>query len=431
MFNSNLKCISLQWGTLFIRSLVITMFFSWVSLSCAPVLLAEKGLGPKHVLLSWTSSPQTTQTITWQTEFAGKDQVRFAEKNGITVLAVGGTGVVARTETLTTNKGIRFIHTVTLEGLKPGKQYIYQIGDGVHWTEPKQFDTASDQAKPFQFLIFGDSQSNNYEIWRSTLQSALQRHPHSAFMTNVGDLVDVGQDCAQWEAWLEAIDNGFLPLMPVTGNHETYSPERRFSKPSLFTALFSLPQNGPDGLKEQVYSFDYGDVHFVVLDSQEGEQRQSIPDLLTRQKAWLDQDLSNTVQRWKVVFIHRPPYDNRAFRDNATIRNAFVPIFDKYHVDLVFTGHDHVYARTYPLNGGKVSSGGTVYVASGRSGTKTNSLVAANPFNEFFYNPIDEPNYLHVEVTSDSIAVSAYKQSGSLIDSWSVRKAASMLQKAK
>jgi 3',5'-cyclic AMP phosphodiesterase CpdA len=176
-------------------------------------------------------------------------------------------------------------------------------------------------------------------------------------------------------------------------------------------------------MKEQAYSFDYGDVHFVMLDTQAGEQKQFLPDLLARQKVWLEKDLAQTKKRWTIVFMHRPPYDNKTFHDNTAIRKAFTPIFDAHQVDLVFTGHDHVYARTYPLRNGAVSpGGGTVYAATGRSGSKFYSTVAANPLNAFFYNPQDEPNYLTVMVKTNSISVQAFKQSGTLIDAWAVRK---------
>ena len=240
----------------------------------------------------------------------------------------------------------------------------------------------------------------------------------------MGDLVDVGQDYEQWKAWFAAAKGVIdaIPVMPVTGNHEMYTPDKDFSRPVLFTAQFSLPLNGPKGLKEQVYSFDYGDVHFVVLDSQASEQHHFTPNILAMQKLWLEKDLAGTDKRWKIVLLHRPPYDNKTFRDNAAIRKAFVPIFDKYQVDVVFTGHDHVYARTYPLRAGEKSLHGTVYVATGRSGSKTYRLTSENQLNEFFYNPQEEPNYLTVDVKLDRITVKAFKQSGALIDGWIIYK---------
>ncbi|MDF2500173.1 MAG: metallophosphoesterase [Anaerosporomusa subterranea] len=398
-----------------------------ISVGFSPALLAESienASTPKHITLTWTGDTQTTQTITWQTDEPVTGQVRFAKKGETEMLPHGATRISSHMQPVTTNQGIRYIHSTTLTGLKPGGHYIYQVSGGSAWSEQKTFTTARIDSKEFTFLVFGDSQSINYDTWRSTLQNAHQAQPGAAFITNVGDLVDVGQDYAQWHSWFTAgkgiIDS--IPVMPIPGNHESYTVERKFSMPTLFTAQFSLPLNGPEGMQEQAYSFNYGDVHFVMLDSQAGEQKQFLPDLLARQKVWLEKDLAQTTKRFTIVFIHRPLYDNKTFRDNIAIRETLTPLFDAHQVDVVFTGHDHVYARTYPVHNSEVSPDGTIYVATGRSGSKSYSTVTANPLNEFFYNPQDEPNYLIVAVTADSISVKAFKQSGTLIDAWEVNK---------
>jgi acid phosphatase type 7 len=214
--------------------------------------------------------------------------------------------------------------------------------------------------------------------------------------------------------------------MPLTGNHETYTPvwgER--SMPRLFVAQFKLPDNGPEGLKGQVYSFDYGNAHFVMLDSQEREEARFAPDMLEKQKAWLTKDLAATDKAWKIVFFHKPPYRSKSARGDDNIRAALVPIFDQYHVDVVFNGHEHVYARTYPLCGDAVVDSpdkGTIYVTTGRSGTDVHKNLLAGDWHEFFYNPADEPNYLTVEIRGDRLTARAFRQNGSLIDSWAIDK---------
>ena len=384
--------------------------------------------GVDHVTLTWESDPKTTQTITWrteETELAG--QVRYAQREFIKSFPHNARIIDAKVETLVTNRGSMNIHSVTLMGLKPGTCYVYQINEGSGWGETRIFSTPPEKNDGFKFLVFGDSQSINYEVWRTTLQQAYQTNQDAKFFINVGDLVDVGQDYAQWDAWFNAsqgvIDR--IPAMPLTGNHENYTPERRFSQPVLFTAQLKVPVNGPESLRRQVYSFDYGDVHFVMLDSQIGEQVQLIPQILEMQKNWLEQDLAATDKKWKIVFLHRPPYHNKVGGANSRIKGAFVPILDKYHVDVVFSGHEHDYARTYPIYNDQVvdSPGkGTIYVTTGRSGTKTYNDTAASEWDAFFYNPLDEPNYLVVEMKNQILHVKAYKQSGALIDAWSIDK---------
>ena len=97
-------------------------------------------------------------------------------------------------------------------------------------------------ANGFKFLVFGDSQSSQYSVWQTTLHKAYQANKEAAFFINVGDLVDVGQDYAQWKAWFDAAQGVIdtIPAMPVAGNHEAYTPERRFSMPILFTAQLNV-----------------------------------------------------------------------------------------------------------------------------------------------------------------------------------------------
>jgi len=384
--------------------------------------------GPDHITLTWSDNPQTTQTITWRSP-AGivNGQVEYAEfvpsPNAVPQVIT----VSAENSLLSTNLSDVNLHFVTLHNLKSATRYRYRVGEGSTWSNEHTFFTAPAAATKFKFLVFGDSQSINYNTWHTTLQQAYQANRDAAFFTNVGDLVDVGQDETHWNGWFDAargvIDT--IPAMPVTGNHEMYTLEGHFSLPSLFTEQLKLPANGPEQLRGQAYSFNYGDVHFVVLDSQAGEEARFIPELLQIQRDWLEKDLAATDRKWKIVFMHRPPYNNKDDGSNPSVRRAFVPIFDKYHADLVFTGHDHAYARTYPLYGDAPmdsAAKGTIYVATGRSGTKTYSNTAGKEWNAFFYNPLDEPNYLTVEVADNSLTVKAFKSSGVLIDTWSIAK---------
>ena len=89
--------------------------------------------------------------------------------------------------------------------------------------------------------------------------------------------------------------------MPVTGNHETYG-FASIHHPIFWNAQFNLPQNGPDGFKNQVYSYDLGPVHFVVLDSQDEEQ-QMYGDILAPQTSWLAKDLAASKATWKFAFF--------------------------------------------------------------------------------------------------------------------------------
>ena len=217
-----------------------------------------------------------------------------------------------------------------------------------------------------------------------------------------------------------------VPDMTIQGNHETYVPGLNGGvKPFYWSAQFPLPQNGPDGLENQVYSWDYGSVHFVALDSQEEEEGPTYGDILKAQAAWLDQDLSRTSKPWKIVLFHKTPYYLKATRANEAVKAAFVPVLDAHHVDVVLNGHDHGVARTYALRGDQFvsrPSQGTFYVVTGRSGNKSYPDLSQKVWDAYFYDPQDQPNYMVIEVTARTLVMKTVKQDGTVLDTFSIDK---------
>jgi len=387
---------------------------------------------PDHVLLSWTGNPATTQTISWRTDTTVTSGL-VEYSMGITLTA--GHRVTATKADFTTDLGTAHLFTATLTGLTPNTAYVYHVGDGTQWSDTHTFHTANPQAGSFQFLVFGDSQSGipdqvNYEPWRTTVQHAFAKHPHARFLINMGDLVEVGQSGAHWNAWFEAahgvIDT--IPEMAVQGNHETYRPNIAAhsldaGKPVNFSAQFPLPQNGPAELQGQVYSYDYGNVHFAVLDSQEEEEQPVSGDILAVQQRWLDADLAVSQARWKLVLFHKTPYYTKASRANEAIKAAFCPIIEKYHANLVFNGHDHSISRTYAIAHDTLMarpSQGTIYLTTGRSGNKAYPDLTKKYWNTFCYNPQDQPVYLLVTVEGTTLTVTTYKQDETLVDTFTI-----------
>lgn len=387
-----------------------------------PAQAAERDI--TAVTLTWTGDAKTTQTITWQTDTDSDcNYVQYSEADTPDAEISSVNLAKAEPSLFATNEGTVTLHTITLRNLKPDTRYVYRIGNGKNWVSDGMFRTESLKSE-FTFLLFGDSQSSNYDVWKTTFSNAYQNNRTAKFFVNVGDLVDNGQKNQEWRNWFQAVApySGQIPVVPVVGNHETYTPEGNFSLPVYFTKQFMLPQNGPDGLKGQVYSFDYGDVHFVILDSQFGEERQFLPDSLALQKEWLTRDLAATDKLWKIVFMHRPAYHNRMKESQLDATAQFVPIFDQYGVDAVFSGHDHVNARTPKLKAGQPHSSGTIYSTVGRSGTKTYDTVGLKGWNEQFFNPIDQPTYSVVQVAGNVFYVQVFKQDGTFVDEWSLTK---------
>jgi len=376
---------------------------------------------PDHITLTWTGDPATTMTITWRTDdtvTSGVVQYQKGSKLSATADQTDAVGV-----DFDTDLGACRIFTARLVGLSPNTKYAYRVGDGEHWSEVHTFTTAAPKPAAFRFLVFGDSQSSAsgdlpYGQWRTTVQNAYKANPSAKFMVCTGDLVSTGQSCEHWNAWFSAttglIDT--IPMMPVLGNHE-YSGR---GAPSCWTTQFPLPQNGPEGLKNRVYSYDYGRVHFTVLDSKKVKGKN-----LASVQEWLDSDLADSNAIWKVVFFHEAPYEVRDGRSNDELRAALCPILERHRVDAVFSGHDHGIARTYPIKDGRnmrKPSQGTIYFTTGRSGDKTYENLSKRAWHSFFHNPLDQPNYFVVEVNDMKLTVRTVNQDGTPVDNFVIDK---------
>lgn len=375
---------------------------------------------PSCIMLSWTDDPAQTQTITWQTgQYINSSQIEYVQRE-----ASGSPALVSgASEPVDTDQGIVAVHSLKLTNLKPATLYQYRVGNGCFWSPYYTFTTAPAEAAPFSFLLFGDSQGYSFGVWQDTLQKAYKENRRAAFMINIGDLVDMGLSCRQWREWFEA-GHGVIEkiaVMAVMGNHEVYNSKWEISQPVLYTGFFHFPDNGPPQLKGKVYSFDYGSAHFTFLDTQIQEEAQWIPKMLSLQEEWLKKDLAATKKQWKLVFMHRPPYHNGLSDSDGDVRDAFAPIFEQYHADVVFAGHDHVYARSYPISKGKWSNEkgtGPVYITTGRSGDRTFAQTESKSWDAVYYNPLDQPNYLTVAVSAQSFTMNVYKLNGEIIDSW-------------
>lgn len=395
---------------------------------------------PDHITLTWSKDPMTTQTITWRTNTTvtvGEVRYKKQSDSKYTLSTQVKPSLFKSSTSDTTSNGQMNIFTITLNKLKPGTKYVYIVGDGKNWSGANTFTTEAAKTKNFKFLVFGDSQSGNsadpnYAPWHDTINNAYKRNLDAKFFINMGDLVEIGQYYTHWNSWFNAakgvIDN--IPDMVVQGNHETYLEDKNWgsSKPAYYTNQFNVFQNGPDNLKGQTYSYDYGNTHFVVLDSQEYEEMTAAkgPDILKPQQEWLDKDLAaHKNAKWTLVFFHKTPYYNKSTRANVDISNAFTPIFDKYHVDVVFNGHDHGLSRTYPIFNGemvKSTSQGTVYYVTGRSGNKYYNDLTSKIWDAKFYDPQDQPCYESVQINNGNLNITSFKQDGTIIDKYVIDK---------
>jgi len=202
---------------------------------------------------------------------------------------------------------------------------------------------------------------------------AYAKMPDANLILYAGDIVNRGNSDREWGELFYggSFIHSTIPGMPSSGNHEYAQTDDTLS--AFWRPQFTLPENGPEGLKETSYYTDVQGMRFISINSYRVEE--SDQDM-SRQKLWVDSLLANNPNKWTAVVFHHPFYSIRPTRDNIRMREAFKALFDKYKVDIVLQGHDHAYARGMQKipreQPGKDDQPGTVYVLS-VSGSKMSS----------------------------------------------------------
>ena len=296
---------------------------------------------PDRIILTWTGDPAVTQAVTWRTSTdVAKGWAEIAPAEAGPAFAKNAKRIEAASQALLSDLSTAHYHTVQFKDLTPSTKYAYRVGDGVNWSEWFHFATASDKAEPFSFIYFGDAQNDLRSMWSRVIREAYGDAPKARFMIHAGDLINKAEADAEWGAWFGAGGwlNAMVPSVPVPGNHEQAKDEdgeRRLSH--HWRPQFALPKHGPIGLEETCYTLIYQGVRIIGLNSN---------SQIEQQTAWLDQVLADNKARWVVCTFHHPIFSTGKDRDNAALRAAWKPIFDKHRVDLVLQGHDHTYGRT-------------------------------------------------------------------------------------
>jgi len=385
---------------------------------------------PDNIRLTWSESPKTTQAIGWRTDTTvtvGK--VQYArEGQSFTTLTV------APPEKWVTNVGAIHQFSVTLRSLQPGTRYRYRVGDGTRWSATYAFETEKAGPGKFEFILFGDAHEKKpvYTVWQKTVSRAYRQNPGVRFIMSVGDLIYSGKDYSQWQAWFAGCQDVItrIPVMPAIGDHEPrgVTSDDEWQRPEYFVKLFRVPQNGPANFKGEVYSFDYGFAHIVVLNSSFHYEFKDPADrqaMIQAETAWLDADLAASTQPWKIVVYHDATYNLNPDRAGVLTKVHFGPVIDKHHVDAVFNAHEHAMARSYFIKNEEFTpsaADGTVYFITGRSGDNAKDSLGRKIWHPFFYDPQAQTCYLVAAVDREELTVTAKLEDGTVVDVFKINK---------
>lgn len=316
-------------------------------------------LGQNSVIIRWRTNVPTSSEVRYISEEESKMESPIMN--------------IEESKVLTTD------HSIQLTDLKPNTKYYYEIAsfesktlasgkDFYFVTAPSPTDN-----RPINIWAMGDFGDNSTEKYVKNQTAVKEQYlknksNHTDLWLWLGDnAYCCGTDIEYQRQIFDFYGSNILgntPFFPVPGNHEYYeTATAQVDKKITYFNIINVPTEGEmgglaSGTKEY-YSYNYGNIHFVALDSyglDEGKYR--LYDPQSRQYKWLINDLEANKGKslWTIITFHHPPYTKRSHDSNAepelvAVREKLVPIFDKYKVDLVLSGHSHSYERSYLMKG--------------------------------------------------------------------------------
>ena len=255
-------------------------------------------------------------------------------------------------------------HEIRLTGLRAATRYYYTVGTlslvlagGDADTYFETAPTPGSAAKTRVWVIgdAGTGNTNATNVYTAYLNDTADNYTHLWLMLGdnaYSDGTDSEYQRAVFDLYPQLLKQ--TPVWPTLGNHDGHSADSA-SETGPYYDIFSLPRAGEVGGlasgTEAYYSFDYSNIHFVVLDSYDSD-RATDSSMLT----WLEADLQNTSSDWIVAYWHHPPY-SKGSHDSDTegrmveMRKYALPILEAYGVDVVMSGHSHSYERSKLIHG--------------------------------------------------------------------------------
>ena len=359
---------------------------------------AAAGAGtPEQIHLTWGENPATGVVVSWASPGpASRPRVRIGQR----VIPAE-----ARQYTDGLNGQTVWTYHARVGGLRPGATYAYVVtaDNDSNAADPfsATFRTAPQGRVPFRFTSFGDLATPNTAWVLSYGQSAYAVEAVESFQPLFhllnGDLCYADLNPAeQPEVWRDFGNNNQTsaanrPWMPCPGNHEVEFDNGPQGFASYLTR-YTLPDNHVPGFGGRWYSFRVGSVLFVSLDADDVVYQDAGPLVAGpaalapapstghpaiapgtsfyirdysggAQTAWLEGTLAagrrDESVDWIIVQMHQCACSSSATGNGSDlgIRQQWLPLFDRYQVDLVLNGHDHDYERSFPVRGADADAG--------------------------------------------------------------------------
>lgn len=301
-------------------------------------------------------------TLKWKTSAAANSRILF------------GTSENSLTSSLTDNSPVTD-HEMRITGLSPDTKYYYAIGTTtsiIKGSYRNYFITTppANTTRKIRIGVFGDAGTGN-SVQKGTRDAYLELkngNNNSEVVVMLGDnAYNGGFDNEHQTKFFDIYDDNVFDnhvVFPVPGNHEydnsgTLASNHLIPYYNIFTVPTAAESGGTASGTEHYYSFDYGNIHFIMLDSYGLDGGKPLYDTTGPQAIWLKADLAANAgtHKWTVVCLHHPPYTHGTHNSGSStsddetdlnaIREKVNPILERFGVDVVLAGHSHVYERSY------------------------------------------------------------------------------------
>jgi hypothetical protein len=290
------------------------------------------------------------------------------------------------------------MHVVRATGLEAATRYGYSVRIGQALVGQGQFATAAapESLAPVTFIVYGDNRTDptaHAAIARAVLQVP------SAFIVNTGDMVEDGGDADAWQTFfgVEAALLRDRPIFAAVGNHEILDDLAGTN----FARYFGFP--GAGGPSRLYGTQRFGLVRFFFLNGMHGWES-------GEEREWLERALASADAEpglvWRIAVVHHGPWASGPHGPNANLLDAGIPeLLGTHHVDMVVSGHDHIYERG--------SSDGLKYLVSGGGGAplyRIDRLLPTSFKAEAAYH------FIEISATPANVKIVARRVDGTVLD---------------
>ena len=375
---------------------------------------AENNL-PQSVRFNAVSDSKTQKNITWASNplSEGKQVAKYAVSGSDDWTEVEATST--RQTFVTGGNKVADINSVILKELTPDTSYDYVVGSEGAFTEKATFKTDAKGRTDTEFFVIGDIQNPDKTNLEAIIDKLKTDGKKYDFGIQTGDAVDNGADYADWNSvgqLLGASKLGSVDMLSIMGNHEYYGD----SEGKVAAAMYNNPNTGEGAC----YSLEYGNIYIATVNFANNNSQ------IKAAAEWLKKDAAESNAPWKILCSHQPPYFTNSTGGNDPVYEYMPDAIEEAGINIVFSGHDHSFARTNPLiDDKKDEDNGTIYYICGSTGGKVYPITTKNKFDyeEIFKYVSTEykATYLTASVSKDEMTVNMYDLSDGLIDTVTIK----------